>query len=328
MPRLLAGWFPALLAASLATRMPPPQESDGQSARESRVPAGNTSLYAREVGQGPPAIVLHGGPDFDTAYLLPDLDRLADIYRLVYFDQRGRGRSADGVRPDEVSLTTDIDDIERVRQHFGLSAPTLLGHSWGTVLALEYALRHPTRVTRLILMNPAPASSADAVLLRKAYLAQLGDAMNPQRTIVAGDAYQQGDPEAVAARYRIHFTHALAKASHYAALMRAMRSAFIAQGAGGILKARAIENHLMEDTWQQPAYNLLPRLAAVGIATLVLWGDHDFIPREISEYVAQALPQARLITLEDCGHFAYLECPAAVRTALQDFARQPPTGRR
>jgi pimeloyl-ACP methyl ester carboxylesterase len=90
------------------------------------------------------------------------------------YDQRGRGKSADGVEPADVSLATDIEDIERVRQHFRLEAPTLLGHSWGTVLALEYALRHPNRVSRLILMNPAPASSANAALLRKASTTQLG----------------------------------------------------------------------------------------------------------------------------------------------------------
>ena len=297
-------------------------------AREGRVPAGNASLYARTIGKGPPAIVLHGGPDFDTAYLLPSLDRLADIYRLVYYDQRGRGKSADGVQPDDVSLVTDLEDIERVRQHFGLEAPTVLGHSWGSVLALEYALRYPTRVSRLILMNPAPASSADAALLRTAYTTQLGAQMEQQRAVVTGQPYQQGDPETVAARYRIHFTHALAKREHYEALMRAMRAAFIAQGPSGILKARAVEDRLMSDSWQQPSYDLMPRLASLRMPTLVLWGDHDFIPREISEHLVGSLPQARLVTLEDCGHFAYLECPASVRTALQDLARRPPVARR
>jgi proline iminopeptidase len=80
----------------------------------------------------------------------------------------------------------------------------------------------------------------------------------------------------------------------------------------------------MADTWQQPSYDLMPRLASLRIPTLVLWGDRDFIPREISEHLIGSLPQARLVTLNDCGHFAYLECPAAVRAALQDFARQPP----
>src|SRR6185503_5702684 len=113
-----------------------------------------------------------------------------------------------------------------------------------------YALRYPNRVSRLVLMNPAPASSADATRLRKAYTSQLGDQMERQRAIMASQPYQQGDPETVAARYRIHFTHALAKPEHYEALMRAMRAAFIAQGATGILKARAVEDRLMADTWQ------------------------------------------------------------------------------
>jgi pimeloyl-ACP methyl ester carboxylesterase len=53
--------------------------------RESRIHAGPTSLYAREIGRGQPVIVLHGGPDFDHSYLLPDLDRLADAFRLIHF---------------------------------------------------------------------------------------------------------------------------------------------------------------------------------------------------------------------------------------------------
>jgi len=181
-----AGWVSAIIAAWMATPIVIGQETIGLNAREGRVRAGSVSLYARDIGQGPPAIVLHGGPDFDTAYLLPNLDRLADIYRLVYYDQRGRGKSADGVQPEDVSLPTDLEDIERVRQHFALEAPTLLGHSWGTVLALEYALRYPTRVSRLVLMNPAPASAAAAALLRKAYTTQLGDLMERQRAIVTG----------------------------------------------------------------------------------------------------------------------------------------------
>src|SRR3954468_8985305 len=115
------------------------------SQQETRIPVGNTSLYSREIGRGQPIIVLHGGPDFDHRYLLPDLDRLADAFRLIYYDQRGRGRSADEVLPDDVTLTSDVDDLDQVRQHFSLESAALLGHSWGAVLALEYALRHPRR---------------------------------------------------------------------------------------------------------------------------------------------------------------------------------------
>src|SRR6266567_5274563 len=97
--------------------------------REIRIAVGTASIYSREIGQGQPIIVLHGGPDFDHGYLLPDLDRLADAFRLIYYDQRGRGRSADRVLPEEVTLTSEVDDIDKVRQHFHMESAALLGHS-------------------------------------------------------------------------------------------------------------------------------------------------------------------------------------------------------
>ena len=167
-------------------------------ARESRIQVGRAWLYSREIRGGQPIIVLHGGPDFDHGYLLPDLDRLADAFRLIYYDQRGRGRSADHVQPEDVTLRSDVEDLDEVRKHFQLESAALLGHSWGAVLALEYALRYPTRVSHLILMNPAPASISDVAVLRKAYVQKLGSDMDRQKEILASAAYEGGDPEAVA----------------------------------------------------------------------------------------------------------------------------------
>ena len=293
---------------------------------EKRIPVAGASLYSRAIGRGQPVIVLHGGPDFDHRYLLPELDRLADGFRLIYYDQRGRGDSANGVRPEDVTLASDLDDLDQVRQFYRMDAPVLLGHSWGTVLALEYALRHPTHVSRLILMNPAPASASDVAVLRKAYLERLGADMDSQKEIVASAAYQAGEPETVAARYRIHFKHALVRPEDYESLMARMKAAFVRQGREGIVKARAVEDRLYLDTWQALGYDLMPKLGALRIPTLVITGDHDFIPREIAEHIAHALPDARLVVLKDCGHFAYLECGADVRNALGEFfQRTSPT---
>jgi proline iminopeptidase len=297
--------------------------------REGRIPVGKASLYFREIGRGQPVIVLHGGPDFDHGYLLPDLDRLADGFRLIYYDQRGRGRSGDHVQPEDVTLISDVDDIDKVRQFFHLESPALLGHSWGVVLALEYALRHPTRVSRMILMNPAPASASDFAVLRRAYTQKLGADMDRQREIMASAAYKDGDPEAVAARYRLHFKPALKRPEDYEKLMAIMKAGFISQGKEGIAKARAVEDRLMRDTWQADGYDLLPKLRNLRIPTLVIAGDHDFIPGEIAVHIARAIPSARLVTLRNCGHFAYLECPGDVRNAFDDFFRgTPATGRR
>ena len=295
------------------------QRGPGAAPRESRVQVGKASLYARTIGRGQPLIVLHGGPDFDHAYLLPDLDRLADAFQLIYYDQRGRGKSADGVAAEDVTLASDVDDLDKVRQHFRLESAALLGHSWGAVLALEYALRHPDRVSHLILMNPAPASAADLAVLRKYYLQKIGADMDRQLVIVQGAAYKEGDPEAVAARYRLHFKPALKRPEDYEKLMAIMKAGFVSQGKAGILKARAVEDRLMHDTWEVQGYDLHPRLARLHMPALVIWGDYDFIPAEIATHIARAIPKARLVAVKDCGHFAYLECPAEVRAALNDF---------
>ncbi len=302
-------FLPAVLAA-------PPAGAP----RETRVPVAGASLYAREIGSGPPILVLHGGPDFDCRYLLPDFDRLADGYRLLYYDQRGRGRSADGVRPEDVSLASDVADLDRVREHFRLDAATVLGHSWGAVLALEYAIRHPERVSRLILMNPAPVSAADFQLFRKERAARLGKDLERLNAIRATAAFQAGDPDAVAAYYRIHFKPALARAADLERLMAVFAPTFTAEG---VLKARAVEDRLMKDTWLTESYDLLPRLAALKMPALVIGGDHDFIPAAAVEHIAHALPNARLVTLTQCGHFPYLECPEKLRPAIDAFFRGP-----
>lgn len=317
-----------LVATVLSLSANAPQAERNVEPSEGRIPVGNASLYVRSIGRGQPVIVLHGGPDFDHGYLLPDLDRLKDAFRLIYYDQRGRGRSADHVRPEDVTLASDLDDLDKVRQQFRLDATALLGHSWGSVLALEYALRHPDRVSHVILMNPAPASASDAAVLRKAYLEKLGAEMDRQREIVASAAYQSGDPEAVTARYRIHFKPALTLPADYERLMATMRAGFTREGQAGIVKARAIEDRLMRDTWEAAGYDLLPKLRSLRIPTLVIAGDHDFIPLEVAENIARAIPDAKLVTLKDCGHFAYLERPADVRDALDGFFRRTPATRR
>jgi len=306
-----------LLCASLGSGLCRPAYAQlGKTAREIRVPVGGAELYAREAGEGPAIIVLHGGPDFDQSYLLPEMDRLADSFHLIYYDQRGRGKSAVHVQPEDVTLVSEINDMEKVRQYFHLDSVTLLGHSWGTVLALQYALKYPQRVSHLILMNPGPASREDYVQLRKAWIESRAEAVAQKKAIAETDAFKEGDPEAVTAYYRIHFKTALARQEDYEKLIARMHASFTKEG---VLKARSVEDRLMQDTWANPDFDLLPQLKGLKIPTLVLSGDHEFIPPSSAEHIAQAIPGARLVTLKDCGHFTYLECPTAVHEQIDTF---------
>jgi len=245
--------------------------------------------------------------------MLPEMDLLADRYHLIYYDQRGRGKSGEGVKPEDVTLASDVADIEKVRQYFHLDTVTVLGHSWGTVLALEYALKYPGRVSHLIVMNPAPASREDYVELRKEWLERRADLVTQKKAIAESQAYKEADPEAVTAYYRIHFISAFARKEDYEKLITRMHADFTQDG---VLKARAVEDRLMQETWAKADFDLLPQLKTLKLPTLVLSGDHEFIPASSAEHIAQAIPNARLVTLKDCGHFTYMECPVPVHNEI------------
>lgn len=307
-----AFWILSVIATTLTGL----QSQQSAAVRESRIPVGGVELYAREVGKGPAIIILHGGPDFDQSYMLPEMDLLADSYHLIYYDQRGRGKSADHVQPDDVTLASDIDDIDRVRRYFHLDSVTLLGHSWGTVLALEYALKYPECVSRLILMNPAPASREDYLELRKEWLEKRPELVTQKKAIAETTAYKEGDPEAVTAYYRFHFKPALAREEDYEKLTIRMHASFKKEG---VMKARAVEDRLMQQTWAKPGFDLLPQIKTIKVPTLVLSGDHEFIPASSAEHIAQAIPNAHLTVLKGCGHFTFLECPAPVHKEIDSF---------
>jgi proline iminopeptidase len=279
----------------------------------------DAGLFTRELGERRPVVVLHGGPDFDHSYLLPELDLLARSYRLVYYDQRGRGRSAGNVRPEDVTMRTELDDVEAVRRGTGAERVAVLGHSWGGLLALEYALRHPDRVSHLILLNTAPASHADFLRLRSELAARREPAdAEAMAALAAGEAFRAGDVEADAAYHRLHFKPALHRPELVGEVVSRLRRHFTPET---ILLARAIEHRLQEQTWLREDYDLLPRLRRLDVPALVLHGEQDFIPVEVAANVAGAIPEARLRVLPRCGHFSYLEAPEAVGREIASLLR-------
>jgi proline iminopeptidase len=273
-------------------------------------------LYYRVVGSSTPLVVLHGGPDFNHNYLLPELDRLAGLVRLIYYDQRGRGKSSEGVMAADVTIDSEIDDLERLRQHLGLDTVALLGHSWGCVLAMEYATRYPDRTSHVVLMNSAPASHRDLLLFRGEREVAEVDSLSRMRAIAQTRAYLEGDLETEAEYYRAHFRRALRRPERVAEIVARLRTHFSPES---IILARAIEDRLYDQTWQRPEYDLVRRLESFTKPLLVLHGEHDFVPLACSAHIAAASTTGRLVVLRECGHFAYLESPAALVEAIEGF---------
>jgi proline iminopeptidase len=118
-----------------------------------------TRLAYRSLGTGDPLVCLPGGPMQDSAYL-GDLGGLSARHRLIVLDLRGTGGSAAPEDTSSYRADRQVDDVEALREHLGLERIDLLSHSAGTNLAILYALRHPARVGRLLLIAPSLFAAA------------------------------------------------------------------------------------------------------------------------------------------------------------------------
>ena len=178
-------------------------------ARESSESIRGVSLFVRRIGSGPPTVVLHGGPGAHHDYLLPGFDALAVGRELIYYDQRGGGRSP-VPRDVPVGWTEQVADLEALRERWSLDRLTLAGYSWGALLALLYALDHPQRVERLALISPAPAWRAARDELRGPLQpAQPGPGLSGRAPAPSGERSPRARPGGVPAAHIRAFSRGL-----------------------------------------------------------------------------------------------------------------------
>ncbi|MCU1348237.1 MAG: Prolyl aminopeptidase, partial [Acidobacteria bacterium] len=179
-PTRMALRFLLVLLAALpiaAQPVPPPlparplstQPSSSESGKTFVGPAGNLYYEVRGGGSATPLVLVNGGPGFDHMYLHVSnvWDTLAKSRAVVFYDQRGNGRS-DALEAGQSSTLADqIADLEALRAHLGYAQMDLLGHSWGGYLVMAYTARHPERVRHLIICDSAAPKWGDTLFLFK-----------------------------------------------------------------------------------------------------------------------------------------------------------------
>jgi proline iminopeptidase len=263
------------------------------------VPVHDIHLYVRRVGQGPPTVVLHGGPGASHDYLLPGFDTLAQDRELIYYDQRGGGRSA-VAREVPVGWREQVADLEALRVLWDIERLTLAGYSWGGLLALLYALEHPDRVGRLALVSPAPTWRAARQEFEETFSRRtLDPVFQAERQRLRESGLRERDPDAFQQRI-----FELSVAAYFFDPSRARD-----------LTPFRITGRTQQEVWASLGdYDLRPRLPSlVGIPAIVLHGDADPIPIEAARTAAQLIG-AEFHPLRHCGHVPYVE-------ALEEFSR-------
>jgi proline iminopeptidase len=236
-------------------------------------------------------VVLHGGPGAHHDYLLPGFDRLAQARTLIYYDQRGGGRSA-VPREVPVGWREQVADLEALRQVWGLAQLPLAGYSWGGLLALLYALEHPGRVSHLALVSPAPCwRSARADFEARFAARSMAPVILAMREALQASGLKERDPDAYRRRL---FELSVAGYFHDPARVRD-------------LTPFRVTGRTQQEVWDSLGdYDLRNRLPGLRIPAVVLHGDDDPIPASSARATAGLL-DAAFHLLPACGHVPYVE---------------------
>lgn len=314
---ILAIYAGALGACSNDSRPAPTAEP-----REGHVSSSSgVQLHYRILGtSGDTIVVLHGGPGLDLGYLAPDLEPLTDSHVLIVYDQRGAGRSTLVSDSATVNIGAHIGDLEAVRRHFGIGRMTLLGHSWGALLAAYYAREHSPQLSRLLLVSPAPPR-------RTPFIQQLGPnvtAWMDSTTLAKVDdlrAARQDTSRHVQSTCRAFwevFRRGYFADPHDSATIQRMRGDFCTASDPAIRNGAIVNLLTLASVGE---WDLRNSLNDVSIPVLVITGTSDIFPVEAMREWEAAFPNASLVLLEDAGHYPHVEQPEMFFGTVTEFLR-------
>ena len=229
------------------------------------------------------------------------LDPLRDILRLIYYDQRGEGRST---RQGLADMTVEryADDAEHLRRSLGLDLPVLIGHSHGASVALEVALKYPETPAALVLVSAV--GSYDYEMRRPASvenrLSEEGRSVLARKPTTDEDAL---------ANLRARLPMAVAEDSSVTPLLAAYKDA-----------SCSVAVWEMEEQGFGAGWSVLSKVGDVHVPALVIGGADDWItPPHLMSELADSLPQCEMSLLTQCGHFPWIEQPTAFFRTVREF---------
>lgn len=274
---------------------------------------GGVRLFYRLVGSGPDTVVVvHGGPGLTMDYFFDDLAPMAQGHALLFYDQRGAGRSS--LVSDSAALDGQrfADDLEALRRHFRMGRLTILGHSWGAVVAALYAARFPDHVGQLVIVGGVPLTKTRLLADFNRLAARRDTTTTRQlREAMAARVANPGDVAACRAYYVLWFGPfftdprilATSKGDFCAGTPESRRNKMAAVD-------RFVWASLGDFDWRSSLRAVTGRALIVHGTTDVLTGQREW---------AAALPNARLLLLDGAGHFPYLDAPNRFFPAIAAF---------
>ncbi len=271
-------------------------------------------LFYQIFGQGDPIVILHGGPGLDQTYLQPQMLELAKDHQVIFYDQRGSGQSLQtAMIPRYVNLEQFTNDINDLRTELKLKKITLIGHSWGGLLALNYAHQYPKTVSHLILLNSAPADDKGNNAFLDEFNKRTAGIKNKIKPFFNYNDFEKLSVDQITQIYKDIFTVYFYNQKN------------IDQLTLNFNKDSALSGFKVMNMIGSPIKDgkFLKSLHTLKVPTLIIHGEQDVISVNSARKIQTTIPNAQGIYLAECGHFSYIEKPDEVFKAIRAFLGKP-----
>ncbi len=279
-------------------------------------------LFYKIVGTGTDTVVVvHGGPGNSLESIRADMVPLEKGRRLIYYDQRGQGLSQRIMDGKKLGYEQHVSDLEAVRKHFKLERMTVLGNSWGGLLASLYAVAYPNRIERMVLHDPAPPTKEIELEMQQELgrrLARLNTPEQMERIKFLGLYENWEKAKDPVAMCREFYPLVLAAYTYSQTFDVGFKGDLCIGPKETVRLQRTVNAH----AWRSLAnFDLLPKLGAVKAPVLVIHGVADVVPLRGSEAWASGYPNGRLFLIDKAGHLPQTEAPDVFFPAVETFLK-------
>ncbi len=275
------------------------------------VEANGIKFLVNKVGTGVPVLVIHGGPGYSHNYFLPHLETLAQDFQFIFYDQRGCGKSS---FPSDSAFKMEnyVSDLTELINALKIDTVNILAHSWGGLIALNYASANSDKINKLILSNCLAVNSTfhEQTLEKKNAKRSEQDTKEWVEVIMSNE-YKTGNADAVKKAFVLNEKYNLAKPENYESVFTKMDFSVNAQKQMKLVEGLS-ERYLFN-------YSLESILPSVQTKTLIIAGDLDNIPFDATQLLQDNLKNSEFVVIKNSCHYPFAENNIDFNSAFKRF---------
>ncbi|WP_309641525.1 alpha/beta hydrolase [Flavobacterium sp.] len=281
-----------------------------QAQTEEIINSGNSKLHYRIFGKGKPMLIINGGPGMNSDGFTNIAQTLTQYdYQTITYDQRGTGKSTvTSLNSKTITMDLMVEDMENLRQYLNIEKWTLFGHSFGGIMAAYYASKHPERIDKLILSSSGGINMEFTSYVAKRQQANLTQ-MQRDSLAYFQKKQDQGDTSLETRKGRTKYLA-------FAYVFDKSKAPIIAER---LQQFNGEINNLVIQDLFKINYDCSRKFLNFDRPVLVLQGKNDIITVDTAQKTAKAFPNSKLVLMDHCAHYGWLDVPEVYFANIQSF---------